>query len=161
MKHDAVHAFAVRTVERRFHVTEIFFPHRADAHRALGRNEPTVVDMGGRSGLLDKKALFGPDAMSRRAKPEFPHRDIVLTEVLQGVDRCRMRPSTFGMDAQTILTRQRLETSVVILADQIADGTPEVVQKTIGHVAVFDNQSGDDGQVFGDVVAVGFLEFPG
>jgi len=58
MKHDAVHAFAVRTVERRFHVTEIFFPHRADAHRALGRNEPAVVDMGGRSGLLDKKTAI-------------------------------------------------------------------------------------------------------
>ena len=75
---------------------------------------PPPVEMRRRRGLLGEEARIIRFAM-RRGGPELSHHDVALTKIAQRIDRRRMRPARFRVNAQSSLVGVFGERAVVIL----------------------------------------------
>ena len=122
-------------------------PLRSDAGHSLRRHNGLAIDVRGAGGLLHKEALFVASPVRGRPRPELGLRKGAGAEGLESVDGSTVRSARFGMDTEPGTPRQFGKRGIVLRDDQVADGPPEVIQKTIAGVAVSHDAAGNHGKV--------------
>jgi hypothetical protein len=108
--------------------------------------------MGGARSLLHEEPLRGFRTVGGW-RPEFTHHDLAVPIVLQPIKGPRVRAGGLRDDAQSVPPRTFGKPPVVVFSNTVANRLSQVSQKAITDIAIPDNSSSDDRQIWQRIIA--------